>query len=137
MEIEKLHETLTFSNSTSILWDQLYQICVGVGGLIYNYPYHKYESLTPPSWITSQWKFLSETGLEIRGWQHNFTLQRGANEFIMECFVRNGICPKDLQKLNECRIFLQLITLADIVTGDGKRIALNFYNGYRDRFRVS
>ena len=48
----------------------------------------------------------------------------------MDCFMNNKTLQYyEYKTLNKCRIYLQVFTLADIVTGDGKRIQKNTWEG--------
>ena len=50
------------------------------------------------------------------------TLRRVGDKFLIDSFHRHGFKGKQLVRLNLCRLFLQVTTLADIATADGKFI---------------
>ena len=50
---------------------------------------------------------------------------------LMECFVDNGYSGTTFAAINRCRLFLQVIHLSDVTTGDGKRICNNAYRGQK------
>ena len=47
----------------------------------------------------------------------------------MELFAQSDYKLGQLQILNECRMFLQAITLADITSADGKSVRADAYQG--------
>jgi hypothetical protein len=50
--------------------------------------------------------------------------------FLMSEFIRNGFKHNRLARLNRCRLFLQVYTLADICSGDGRKICPEFLSGH-------
>jgi len=46
---------------------------------------------------------------------------------IMDEFLQANISPKDLQTLNNCRMYLQVTTLAEIATHDGTQILVKAF----------
>ena len=50
----------------------------------------------------------------------------------MQCFIDNGFHGIQLASINRCRIYLQVITLSDISTGDGLRIDKSTYTGVKN-----
>ena len=95
------------------------------------------STLVPTSWYTGVWKFISEMGITIKGWKNNLQMSRVGDVEIMRSFALAGYTKDELRALNNCRISLQVITLADITTADGMRIATCYLNGKRDPFRKS
>jgi hypothetical protein len=50
----------------------------------------------------------------------------------MEEFTRQGFKGHKLMKLNECRMFLEVVNLAEITTVDRKNINLQSWKGTKD-----
>jgi len=46
---------------------------------------------------------------------------------IMDEFLQANVSPKDLQTLNNCRMYLQVTTLAEIATHNGTQILANAF----------
>ncbi len=44
-------------------------------------------------------------------------------------FIRNGFKNKRLVRLNRCRVFLQVYTLADVCAGDGRKLISDIMHG--------
>eukprot|EP00957_Ditylum_brightwellii_P087323 6646378-Ditylum_brightwellii.AAC.1 len=40
----------------------------------------------------------------------------------MDLFIRHGYRKHDLAALNQCRIYLRVVTLSDIMSGDGLKV---------------
>ena len=78
-------------------------------------------------WITSIQTFLVRFGIQIT-YQQSYVLplQRENDAYLMELFKQNGTySDQELHRINHCRLFLQVLSLADIVTADGSKIAFH------------
>jgi len=91
-------------------------------------PYDKLQSCVSPSWITTLWKFCHQHGISITCPVGKLSLARQGDAFLMPTFART-YSSSDLRVLNQCRMFLKAITLADLVTLDGTRILPTAYAG--------
>jgi hypothetical protein len=74
------------------------------------------------SWIKTVWQF-AEAKLADR---------RTNDQFLMVAFARAGFRGPELLKLNNCRMFLQSVTLSDIGMADGKSMSLSAWQGQQD-----
>ena len=66
--------------------------------------------------------------------------QRVGDEFLMNRLLRRFqeyFTPKEIRSINKCRIFLQVLTLADIYDRGGKNICANIRTGTRLPERTS
>ena len=64
---------------------------------------------------------------------------RKHDSYIMEAFIAAGYRKKELQQLNLIRMMLQVVTISDIATSDGRRISYEAYhliqgNGLRTQY---
>ena len=66
--------------------------------------------------------------INLRRKGDNFPTNRKNDRNIMESFVNNGYHSHQLASINRCRIFLKVIHLSDITTGDGQYISRDAYN---------
>jgi len=57
--------------------------------------------------------------------------------FLMEKFQEMGFSKRQLQKLNRCRLYIQVETLSDITDGTGDQISTLCYNGQKNSFKSS
>ena len=143
MQISKIKEFLRHCMTQSVLGQQI-QMCLetmqmeaGVKKLILNYNYKLYSKLVTQGWMTHMWRFISENGYSFQGWKNDLEPQRVGDKFIMEEIMKKGYNKEKLIRLNKCRKYLQVITLADISNGDGDKISKKFLDGKRDTSRRS
>ena len=101
------------------------QLEVGSGTPLLQLPFDSYGVLlTENCWIGSVWEFTSKLKLLVIG--EDLCLpkpQRLGDTFIMEELIRSRqFDDKTLISCNRCRVFMEVITLSDIATGDGRRL---------------
>ena len=117
------------------------QILIGHPQPPLSYPYKEIRHIAPPSWLTTTWEFLNDIGgtiTHIDPW--NLPLDRQGYYYLMPKVLSQLVnTPKpllsklDLQKFNLCWIYLQVLTLWDIVTSSGKEIDCHFWKGHTSR----
>lgn len=93
------------------------QLIVGSATLFFNLQFPKYRKWIEHLWLTSIWQCVYQVKFLLkikRAWTPN--LQQENDIMIMEYFIFK---QKDLQMLNKCRLYLQAITLADLLLADG------------------
>jgi hypothetical protein len=66
-----------------------------------------------------------------------FLLSRANDQLLIPLFHEKGIRADKLQRVNRCRLFLQVLTISDITTGCGTKITKAAWNGTRDTTRTS
>ena len=105
------------------------KIEMGIGSDIFICNYWKYEALLMESWIKLVWKFNWEKG--IRLWERrtkNINLKRENDSFLMDTIIEEcDFSNTELQHINRCRLHLQVVTLSDVITGDGNHFSLLAY----------
>ena len=142
-ELGHIHELLQASVNKGICWDQFVigiealQIAIGSLDLPFNKKYEKLSHLVPTSWYTSLWKFCSDMGLKIKGWDSEIPLQRHQDCELMSSFANRGYSLEKLRTLNKCRLFLQVLTLSDLVPASGTSIQSHIMEGRRDKYSSS
>jgi len=142
-EISKLNEFISKSHTEHIMWKQLQvglelaQMQTGLLGCVYNYNYGKYEFLLQDSWIKTQWKFISDMGLNVKGWKNNIPLQRIQDKGIMETMVNSDLPQSTIENVNKCRKYLKAFTLSDIIDGSGRKLCPMALKGVIDPGRES
>ena len=91
------------------------------------------------SWITSVRNFLRANQLSLqfsKNW--NFRLARVNDQMIMDSFRHcNRFTPTDLLNVNAVRLFLQVSTLSDISSADGKTLLPHILLGEPSTTRTS
>jgi len=106
------------------------QLVIGSCTSLFALPHRKYSSWLESSWLVSLWYFLDKVKLAViltRQWLP--ILPRHADIALMDHFIRQGYKASQLIRLNCCRIYLQVITLTDIVSADGTCIIPDFFIG--------
>ena len=78
-----------------------------------------YSSYIIDSWYKDLWKFLSNSVIQITEDLPDPPTLRRDDTFLMPIFVRAGYRGKQLRVLNEVRLFLRALTIADIASADG------------------
>jgi hypothetical protein len=79
-----------------------------------------YHQWTDSLWLSSFWKFVRKLKLKVvvlGQWMP--ALNRKNDLFFLDYIVEEGLSPKALGSLNRCRLYLQVITLADITFSSG------------------
>ena len=93
------------------------QLRVGSQILFLNLPFSKYAGWVEKTWLISLWQFLHITNIKIRVSDVPLPKkQRDKDVFLMSEFVYLGFKKNELNMINQCRIYHQVITVADIAT---------------------
>ena len=96
---------------------------IGSSILFFNLPYPRYEGWTEKTWLTSLWKFLHITNVMIEMSDVPIPkIQREHDFFLMSEFIHLGFKKGDLELINQCRLYHQVFTAADIMVADGTRL---------------
>ena len=123
MQIEKFVQHIGANSITGKLIRVSLELCqleVGIGQNIFSLHYSDHHFLVEDSWIKNIWKFTSEYSITIINRITELPLpQREGDVFLMEEFHNQGYSKHQLEILNQCRIYLRVLTLADVMTGAG------------------
>jgi hypothetical protein len=104
------------------------QLIVGAKTQFFNLPYSKYEKWMEKTWLTSVWQFVSMANLKLVIGKVTPQLeQREGDAFLMTIFVYAKFTTIELKQINQCRIYHQVLTVADIATADGKSIDPQYF----------
>ena len=131
-------EDLIHHTSQRTLTGELYRatleqllINIGYGSDLFGAPYDELGDLMPYTWMTHLWEFLDNNGIELR---HDIVLPllRQHDSFIMRRAVEAKFTFSKLDAINRCRLYLQVLTLSEIVTADGETITEKAWSGIRD-----
>jgi hypothetical protein len=96
------------------------QLSVGTCTSVLQLPFSTYGAWLESYWLVSFWRFLQRASLSINltpQWLPTHT-QRG-DIALIDHFVTQSYKAHQLIQLNRCRLYLQVITLTDIVSADG------------------
>ena len=116
---------------------ELIQTIIGTKSWCFNYPASSYSHLIENCWIKTVREFVSENSISIQAPHPAINLPRQHDAFLMEAFVTHGCNKLTLRRLNTCRIYLQVITISDIVDAAGRRIVKQYLDGRSQRDRIS
>lgn len=108
------------------------QLMVGSSTPFFHLKYPTYTKWIESSWLTSIWQWVTRAKFLLiikRSWTPS--IQRIQDIMLMDYFVSSQYEPNELQALNRCRLYLQVLSLTDIVSADGKHIIQFPLNGTR------
>jgi hypothetical protein len=108
------------------------QLTVGSSQPVLQLQFSKYAKWVDHSWLTSIWQCVSRINFLLhikRLWVP--TLQRTHDMMLTDHFPALKYKPKDLEILNKCHLYFQVLSLSDIVSADGKTVIPLILNGIR------
>jgi hypothetical protein len=114
------------SHSTEILICHSYEafkVAMGCNGPIFSLPLIL-EPLVADGWVTHTWKFLRVYDVYVTDNIPDFKPPRENDCLLIPTFAKNGFSGNNLRLLNQCRLYLQVLWLSEISTGDGTMIKL-------------
>ena len=99
---------------------------LGIRGSYFNKNYDIYGHLGEDTWLKHLWKFLYDSGIQIDDKSSDFPLVREGDSTLSDnfavAFIEGRITKAEWSKANKCRVFLKVLTVGDIASGDGKNI---------------
>ena len=93
---------------------------IGIPGDLFSHSFKDYGTLATECWVKKVWKEAEETDIRIYERTKELQLRRQGDKFLIPAFKDGGFRNSTLVKLNLCRLRLQVITFADVVSGDGR-----------------
>ena len=87
------------------------------------------KTLLTRSWVVETWKFMTQYKLTINLNLPRFPLRRHGDKYLMIALTESTIPTNLWKKFNQCRLYLNVISLADICTGDGRTIRQSAFEG--------
>jgi len=106
------------------------QLAVGSSVNVLALPPHKYVQWVDHCWLLSFWMFLHKLKLQVSATSQWLPpLLRNHDKNLMDYFIGLGYSPAILGTLNRCRLYLQIVTLSDIVSADGSCIIGDVFHG--------
>jgi hypothetical protein len=97
---------------------------LGLPTSIFDTNFDVYGPVATDTWCKHTWEFMHKHDITIAPHTNHIQLklQRENDTFLMQTFAEAGYKGAALKNLNNCRMFLQVITLSDISSGDGQYI---------------
>ena len=131
----KLMKYISHIKTTSILGKMLrlseetIKLELGMSGNLFDIPYKTSHFLATDSWIKNLWKFLNDHNIHLQDHAPPFDTINNNDKFLMDIFTGSHLPRRDLIILNKCRKYLNVLTIGDIITGDGKHILKSIKHG--------
>ena len=100
------------------------QLELGCGVSFFELPFETWGRLATPCWVANLWKLCSRIGLQLRAAENIHwipPLQSTGDKYIMDLVV-DKMPRKQWCRLNYCRRFLQVVSVADLFLHDGSGI---------------
>jgi Reverse transcriptase (RNA-dependent DNA polymerase) len=112
---------------------QQLQLELGARKQFWDLDYNKWAHLANTSWVKHTWQFISDNGLQLQTDLPTLQYRRHNDLYLMDIFINSAkYSPQELQQLNWCRIYLQVITVADITDARGHRILHHIWQGNKE-----
>ena len=112
---------------------------LGIEGNLFECDYEIYGHLATDSWMKNVWEFGHRNSIIIGETTTSGMLLREEDKnlaSVLEHATKIDVINKgEWRTMNRCRLYLNVITVADITTGNGKEIDINFWRGEKDIFR--
>jgi hypothetical protein len=112
---------------------QQLQLELGARQQFWDLDYKKWAHLATKSWVKNTWQFISDNGLQLQTDLPGIHPRRHQDLFLMDIFINSAkYSLQELQQLNWCRLYLQVITVADITDASGHKILHHIWQGNKD-----
>ena len=95
---------------------------IGIGDDFLLKSFDVYGRIITPSIITSLWQFTTESNIQIHLPLPTTPLMRQKDTYIMEEIGKRKLSLGTLKDINQCRMFLQVISVSDISSACGTRL---------------
>jgi hypothetical protein len=92
-----------------------------------------HPTLLTHSWAVETWRFMQLHAITIDLNLPQFRLRRLHDTFLMPALLNSSIPKTQWKQFNKCRLYLNVISLADLSSGDGMYLRDNILNGIFDR----
>eukprot|EP00957_Ditylum_brightwellii_P141513 10780466-Ditylum_brightwellii.AAC.1 len=102
---------------------------IGTGLSLFDNNYNKFKSCTTNTWITHTWEFMLKNSLHLEEEISNLPRIWENDQYIMDTFLKVGYHSQELATLNRCRLWRKVASLADLITGDGKKMHQSALDG--------
>ena len=102
---------------------------LGTSHQLFEHDYRIFGPIATKSWMKHTWQFFSEFNISLESDTPSLHLQCPQDQFLMEGFQQHY--NKGLPRLNRCRMYLNVCSLAEITTADGKYITKDAWEGNR------
>lgn len=98
-----------------------YQLVIGTSKLFLNVDFVPFKKALELTWITHLWMFARKNDIEFE-YKIPDRKRRTNDRYLMDEFLRLGYRGVAIKYLIQCRMHLQVLTIADIADADGTRL---------------
>ena len=100
---------------------ELLKIEIGISRPLHEISITKVEQLATNSWVKTTWMFMEKYFFHINE-EPQFMLRRENDGYLMELIYESQIPKANWRAINRCRLYHKVLTLSDIITGNGDKI---------------
>ncbi|CAJ1967895.1 unnamed protein product, partial [Cylindrotheca closterium] len=111
---------------------QEHQLETGTSFGLFQQDYSNMAILASDTWLKRVWKELEDLDIYVALDSPGLPLRCEGDALHIEVFMELEVDQAALKWLNWCRMFLQVCTVSDIVTADGRSIRESMWHGERD-----
>ncbi|CAJ1946086.1 unnamed protein product, partial [Cylindrotheca closterium] len=111
---------------------QEHQLETGTSFGLFQQDYSNTATLASDTWLKRVWKELEDLDIYVALDSPVLPLRCEGDALLIEVFMELEVDQDALKWLNWCRMFLQVCTVSDIVTADGRSIRESMWHGKRD-----
>ena len=91
-----------------------------------------HATLLTKSWVVETWRFMQSHAITIELPLPQFRLHRLNDQFLMSTLINSSIPRTQWKQFNKCHLYLNVMSLADISSGDGVYIHKDLLTGTFD-----
>ena len=89
---------------------------------------------TTNTWIVHTLEFCQNNGIRIERTGPTLSSNCQYDTSLMEVFLQYGCTKAQMKALNRCRLEHQVVSVSDLVTGDGRRLIVRGTRGKKNRY---
>jgi hypothetical protein len=95
---------------------------LGLPGPLFSHAFKHFGHLVTDGWVRKAWQEFCTESLRVDEQTKHLQLSRNGDRFLIDAFFQAGYRNSKLLRLNRIRLRLQVVTVADISSGDGRYI---------------
>ena len=96
----------------------------GLSGFLTDHDCKTVRHALTTSWLQDLWAFCGRFKIWVHDWAGQLMPLHSDDQFLMEAFICSNCTGRNPKCLNECWMFLQVSTLADVVDAGGSLISM-------------
>jgi len=114
------------------------QLGIGTASPILSLPFPIFEKWIEYNWITSVWSYVSSAKATIEI-QHQWVpkISRQGDSMIIDQAMEFNFTADQLKQINRCRMYLNVLTISDILMANGRYILKDALDGHQIQERRS